>query len=73
LDLDTVIQNKTVFVGNLEDPSRTNIVDLIGIITGMEDGVVQLEDLKNKAAPSKPMVQQTITPHVDRWDIPMVR
>lgn len=65
--------NKTVFVGNLEDPSRTNIVDLIGIITGMEDGVVQLEDLKNKAALSKPMIQQTITPHVDRWDIPMVR
>lgn len=64
--------NKTVFVGNLEDPSRKDIVDLIGIITGMEDGVVQLEDLKNRT-PSKPAAAQDLTPHVDRWEIPMVR
>jgi cell division protein FtsZ len=65
--------DKTVFIGNLEEPQRTNIVDLIGIITGMEDGKVQLQDLKSPKSPSSSSVHTTIRHQPDRWDIPMVR
>ncbi len=63
-------RNKTVFVGSLEDPHRKEIVDLIGIITGMEDGSVRLSDITQRAKADKGQVPQTIH---DRWDIPMIR
>ncbi len=65
--------NKTVFIGNLEDPQRTNIVDLIGIITGMEDGVVDLKDLQKGSIPKLPGSAAVHMPSADRWDIPMIR
>lgn len=64
--------NKTVFVGNMEDPARTDIVDLIGIITGMEDGKIGLEALK-KEAKKELKVDHHLGRPTDRWDIPMVR
>jgi len=63
-------RNKTVFVGSLEDPHRKEIVDLIGIITGMEDGSVRLSDITQKAKADKVQVPQAVH---DRWDIPMIR
>lgn len=63
---------KTVFFGNLEDPSRTNIIDLIGIVTGMEDGKVELHKLKAQSE-----AECGLKPHQhhgpDRWEIPMIR
>ncbi|OYT44843.1 MAG: hypothetical protein DRN37_11020 [Thermoplasmata archaeon] len=62
--------NKTVFIGNLEEPDRTNMVDLIGIVTGMDDGKIELADLRAEAGkgPARPHV-----PAPDRWEIPMIR
>ncbi len=62
---------KTVFVGNLEDPSRTNIIDLIGIVTGMEDGKVELQTLRTPTGQENSKELHPRGP--DRWDIPMVR
>jgi cell division GTPase FtsZ len=65
---------KTVFIGNLEDPARTDIVDLIGIITGMDDGHVDLAMLQSDPRTRSPSRVPDI-PAIshDRWDIPMVR
>ncbi|MFO8051587.1 MAG: hypothetical protein R6V01_07815 [Thermoplasmatota archaeon] len=61
-------QDKTVFIGTIEDPRRTDIVDLIGIVTGMDDGSVHIPTGKG------PHQNKTTIHHpADRWDIPMIR
>ncbi|MGA1793090.1 MAG: hypothetical protein ACMUHM_03995 [Thermoplasmatota archaeon] len=68
----THASDKTVFIGALEDPKRTDIVDMIGIITGMDDGSVKLPGSVGSHAPA---VDRHI-PHpgsIDRWEIPMIR
>ncbi|MEA3557718.1 MAG: hypothetical protein U9R75_00520 [Candidatus Thermoplasmatota archaeon] len=63
-------EKKTVFIGTIEDPHRTDVVDLIGIVTGMDDGsvVIPTGNSGQKKLPEN-MGQHPI----DRWDIPMVR
>ena len=65
---------KTVFVGNLEDPMRKDMVDLIGIVTGMDDGKVDLAEI---AAKKKDPYHSYMTAHQskggDKWEIPMIR
>ena len=61
---------RTVFVGNLEDPDKKDDVDLIGIITGMDDGKVDLASLKKSS--SSAIHRQPPPAAPDRWEIPMV-
>ncbi len=64
-------EEKTVFIGTLEDPKRSDIVDMIGIITGMDDGSVKMPvGIPGHAPESKHAPQQL---SIDRWEIPMVR
>jgi cell division protein FtsZ len=64
-------EDKTVFIGALEDPKRTDIVDMIGIITGMDDGSVKIPSgIPGHAPIPKHSPQQTT---IDRWEIPMIR
>ncbi|MFW3145182.1 MAG: hypothetical protein ACMUIE_00035 [Thermoplasmatota archaeon] len=65
-------KNKTVFIGTLEDSRRSDVVDLIGIVTGMDDGTVRLADLEGKAKVPAGANMVHHSPS-DRWDIPMVR
>ncbi|MBN1540310.1 MAG: hypothetical protein JW939_09220, partial [Candidatus Thermoplasmatota archaeon] len=68
----TNAMDKTVFIGTLEDPKRTDIVDMIGIITGMEDGSARPP---GKAKGHVPAPDRHL-PHpvsADRWDIPIFR
>ncbi|MBN1390788.1 MAG: hypothetical protein JXA22_09130, partial [Candidatus Thermoplasmatota archaeon] len=64
--------DKTVFIGTLEDPKRTDIVDMIGIITGMDDGSTRPSGVMKAHVPA----MGKHLPHpgsADRWDIPMIR
>lgn len=64
-------EKKTVFVGTIEDPRRTDIVDLIGIVTGMDDGSVIIPTAGGEG---KDIRKSEIIGHsTDRWDIPMIR
>jgi cell division protein FtsZ len=65
-------KDKTVFIGALEDPRRKDIVDMIGIITGMDDGSVKIPNgvPGHMPSPAKHIPHQT---SIDRWDIPMIR
>ncbi len=65
-------EDKTVFIGSLEDPKRTDVVDLIGIITGMDDGSVKFADV-TKAHQHSPARHIPHSNPADRWEIPMIR
>lgn len=64
-------KGKTAFIGTMSEPDRIGSVDMIGIITGMDDGSVSLSKLcsKEKARPSP----DKRPPSSGRWDIPMIR
>jgi hypothetical protein len=65
-------KDKTVFIGSLEDPRRKDIVDMIGIITGMDDGSVKIPNgiPGHVPSPARHVPHQT---SIDRWEIPMIR
>jgi cell division GTPase FtsZ len=64
-------KGKTAFIGTMSEPDRIGSVDMIGIITGMDDGSVSLSKLCAKEkAPTSPSKRQ---PSTGRWDIPMIR
>lgn len=62
-------KNRPVFVGKIDDPERTDYIDLIGIVTGMDDGKYDFRAECRKSA----AVKTAVPVQGDRWEIPMVR
>ncbi|MGA1822780.1 MAG: hypothetical protein ACMUIG_09650 [Thermoplasmatota archaeon] len=64
--------NRSVFIGTLRERDRRENVDLIGIITGMDDGSVDIASLCKNESGSRPKAPSARIQQ-DRWDIPMIR